>query len=60
MVIQAPGTADIFVYDGLGQLILSDLMNGEKIVDLSGYPRGIYYLVLQNGNNRGLYRVVRE
>jgi hypothetical protein len=60
LVIQAPGTADIFVYDGLGQLILSDLMNGEKIVDLSGYPRGIYFLVLQNGNTRGLYRVVRE
>jgi uncharacterized protein (TIGR02145 family) len=42
--------ANLFIYDNVGQLVLSKIINNGKSVDINTLPSGTYYIVILDNN----------
>lgn len=62
-LVAALGVNNVFIMNALGQLMYSDSIQGlctkvKKQINTSAYPKGIYSVVLENGNQRTVKKLV--
>ncbi|MCF8374294.1 MAG: T9SS type A sorting domain-containing protein [Bacteroidales bacterium] len=59
------GEYDISLFNSLGQQVLTKILGQNEglnwaTIDFSGFPIGIYFLAIQQGKEREVFKVVRE
>jgi hypothetical protein len=60
MGVLRPERSKIELYDILGNMIYSILLNGSAKIDVSDVPKGFYIMKLTKGKKTFMYKIVKK